>query len=358
MNIDNNKITCIEGLRTIGWIGVFICHFKGAFFPNTSWWTDITPLKFIYSGNAYVRLLFVISGFVLSCKYFRKNLYENALEDIIKRYFRFMPPILVAELAVCFLMKIGALRNAEVAILTRSQTFLGIFNQFDPNWESALVEALFTTYFGSSSYIGPLWTMIYEYLGAMLILSAISLLKKTPWRWGFYFIFLSVFRGYYNYFVLGMMICDLYVNSEITGILKSHKVLHFTTTVLGYLMLSMVSLNDDNKYSRIIFGVGIVLFLIGILASSFAAKILGGSIMVKGGEIAYSAYIIHWPIIESFSCGLFLWLYGKNISYNFMISVIFAATLLIIVITAVIFQKIIEPLGVAFTRRITKVCHL
>ena len=53
--MNSKRIDCIEGLRTIGWIGVFLCHFRGAFFPNAKIWMDSTPLRFIYTGNAYVR---------------------------------------------------------------------------------------------------------------------------------------------------------------------------------------------------------------------------------------------------------------------------------------------------------------
>ncbi|MCM1235836.1 MAG: acyltransferase [Ruminococcus flavefaciens] len=355
--MDNKKITCIEGLRTIGWMGVFLCHFKGAMFPGVHWWTDATPLRFIYSGNAYVRLLFVISGFVIAYKYFTKEKYENALGDIVKRYFRFMPPILVAELMVYFLMNVGALRNVDAATLTGSYDFLAIFNQFEPSLFRCLGEALFATYFtGASGYIGPLWTMVYEYLGSILIIAAMSLMKKKVWRWVFYIVFLGAFSGYYNYFVLGMLICDLFVNSDIADILRCHKLIHLALTGGGYVALSMINLSDVDKYSRIVFGLGIALFLLGILSSHFMEKLLGNSIMIKGGEIAYCAYIIHWPVIETFSCGLLLLLYGvSGISYSFLVWMIFFATLFIVVIAAVLLNRLVEPVGVFLAREVSAV---
>lgn len=341
------KISSIEGLRTLGWFGVFLCHFRGAFLPDELWITDETPLKFIYSGNAFVRLLFVISGFVLSYKYFRKEKYDNIFGDIVKRYFRLMPSVLAAELLVYILMMFGCLRNAEVAEIVGSQEFLGAFNQFQPDLFGCLKEALVTTYFnGASGYIGPLWTMKYEYLGAILILSALYILKKRPWRWLFYVTFLLVFNGYYNYFVLGMLICDLYIDTDIIRLLSNKRIVKIILISVGYLMFSMVGVNNNNdKYTRIIFSIGIVLFLLGILCSKIMEKVLGNRVMLLGGKLAYSAYIIHWPIIESFSCGLMLLMYNQGISGKLMEGMVFIFTFLAVIIAARFFAEYIEPIG-------------
>lgn len=127
------RVRCIEGLRTIGWIGVLVCHFKGAFLHDVYWWTDGTPLKFLYSGNEYVRLFFVISGFVTSYKYWNIDDNEVLSKDAIKRYFRLVPSVLVSEVVVCCLMKINLLKNAEVAVIVGSEDFLGRLNRFEPS---------------------------------------------------------------------------------------------------------------------------------------------------------------------------------------------------------------------------------
>ncbi len=340
------KINSIEGLRTIGWIGVFLCHFKGAFFPGITWITDFTPLRFIYSGNAYVRLLFVISGFVISYKYFTKECYEDVFKDIIKRYFRLMPPVFFCEILVFVFMKLGCLRNAEVAELVGSTDFLGMFNQFEPDLLRCLAEALGGTYLiGANGYIGPLWTMVYEYLGALLVLCALGILKKSYWRWLFYLVMLISFSNYYNYFILGMLICDLFVNSEVSIVLSKNFWVNAAFIIGGYYALSMINLSDSDKISRIIFAIGIVLFMLGVLSGKNTEKILGNHIMVSGGKLAYSAYIIHWPIIESISCGLVLLMFDKGIQYNLMIVLILIITFLMIVIFSVFISKYIEPIG-------------
>ena len=336
--MESKRIDCIEGLRTIGWIGVFLCHFKLSFFPDLITWIDKTPLKFFYSGETLVRLFFVMSGLVISYKYFVNDRYDSALKDITKRYFRLVPPILFAEILVLILMSIGAMYNAEASVLIGSESFLGIHNQFKPDIGLCLREALLATYFnGSSAYIGPLWTMVYEYIGAIIIIAAVSIFKKSDCRWLFYGVFLIAYSGYYNYFVLGMMICDLYVNLNIWEKLKK-KILPESIVVIGFVMLNMINLNDTDKYSRVVFGLGVVLFMLGILSSELLGKVLGCKPMIKGGEIAYSAYIIHWPVIETLSCGLMVLFYG-DVNYNLLSIVICLVSFIFIVILAYLMKN-------------------
>lgn len=343
------KIKCIEGLRTIGWIGIFICHFRRSFFPNEIWGID----RFVCSGNAYVRLLFVISGLVLSYKYFTNERYDNILGDIIKRYFRLMPSILFSELIVYFLMKFNCLRNTEVAQIVGSTEFLGIFNQFKPDILGCLKEALFTTYFnGGNGYIGPLWTMTYEYLGSILILCASSVFKKSRWRWCFYAVIFMAFSSYYNYFVLGMLICDLLVNTSIVDYLNKSFFSRALCFILGYIMFSMIQLDDSNKYTRIIFSIGITLLMLGIFASNSIKRILGNKIMLAGGRIAYSAYIIHWPLIETLSCALILMLYKKQMLSAELIWVVLVITFIVVIIISEFITNNIEPIGVKIAKKI------
>lgn len=349
--MNNKRIGCIEGVRTIGWIGIFLCHFRMAFFPNTIIWLDSTPFRFIYSGDAYIRLLFVISGFEASYKYFLKDKYDDALQDICKRYFKLMPSILVVELFVCSLMSLGALRNIEVAMLTGSEDYLGRLNRFIPNIASCLKESIFTTYFnGVNTYIEPLWTITYEYLGVIFVIATVSIIKKSNWRWIFYAVFLYANSNYYNYFVIGMLICDLYVNFDISMELEKRKI-SILSALVGYSMLSMVNLDDTDKYTRSVFGVGIILFMLGVLSSDFFSEVFGNKFMLKGGMLTYSAYIIHLPLIETISCGLFLIFY-EQFDYRLLVVVIGLITFLFVVVCAVWLKKFVEPIGYFVTKNL------
>lgn len=219
------KINCLEGIRTIGCISVFLCHFRGAFLPDQAiWLIDHTPLMILTAGNSVVRILFVVSGFVISYKYFEIQRYEQVPKDMLKRYFRLAPSVIAANLFVYFLMKFGFMFHVQAAAVSGSEDFLGIFNNFTPNLVQCLKEALITCYFqGANGYIGPLWTMVYEYLGAILVLCVIYVCKGNYLRYLFYIVMFICFSSYYNYFVLGMLICDIYVQQDMNEILQRHR---------------------------------------------------------------------------------------------------------------------------------------
>lgn len=219
------KINCLEGIRAIGCISVFLCHFRGAFLPNqTIWLIDHTPLMILTAGNSVVRILFVVSGFVISYKYVTTQQYEEAPKDMLKRYFRLAPSVIAANLFAYVLMKSGAMFHIQAAAESGSEDFLGIFNNFTPNLAQCLKEAAITCYFqGANAYIGPLWTMVYEYLGVILVLGVIYVCRGSYLRHLFYIIVFVCFSSYYNYFVLGMLICDIYVDQGISEILQRHR---------------------------------------------------------------------------------------------------------------------------------------
>lgn len=176
------KIKQLEGIRTVGWIGIFICHFRACFMPGISLWTDKTPLRFIYSGNPYVRLFFVISGIVTSLKYWSNFDSKEICYDALKRYFRLMPSVLFAEISVYCMTRLNLLQNQRVAVLFGEGSFLGQFNRFEPNLFSCFKEALLLTWLfdGNATYIAPLWSLVYEFLGVLLVLAVLAVLVQ----WG------------------------------------------------------------------------------------------------------------------------------------------------------------------------------
>lgn len=345
----NERKNSLEGIRAIACIGVFMCHFRGAFLPNRIIsFIDYTPLRIMTAGDPMVRIMFVLSGFVISYKYFTFQRYDDVIVDVVKRWFRFLPGIFVANLLVCMLMKMGFLYNAEAAQLTGSEDFLGAFNQFQPNFLHASIEGLFATYVrGASGYIGPLWTMRYEFLGSLLILAAISVFKGSSLRITFYVVGLLFFSSYYNYLIIGMLICDISSNACINGKLQRNQLVNNIICMIAVIGICMIQMDDMNKGIRIIYGIFMVIFFVTLLNSRFFEKVLGCKAMIKLGSLSFAIYILHWPIIESFSS----WYYINGIKFfgggheAVLILSNFVLTSAIILFTAELYNKYIISLG-------------
>ncbi len=141
------KLDYIDGLKGIGALMVFFCHFVFAFYyaaysltgdaVNTNSGIEITigktPLNLLYSGNSAVCLFLVFSGFVLCLSYFHTRDKGRLKSAAWKRYFRLMPMILMINTVIFVLMSLGCYRNDEAAILTKSTVWFAGFNQFQPN---------------------------------------------------------------------------------------------------------------------------------------------------------------------------------------------------------------------------------
>lgn len=340
------KISCFEGIRAIGCIGVFLCHFRGAFFPQYVTCLDHTPVKILTAGNVIVRILFTLSGFVVCYKYFSKKNYENIRKDILKRYFRLAPAIIVAEIIVYFLMRAGLLYNIPAAEISGSVDFLAVFNNFTADFSGCLKEAFITCYTeGANGYIGPLWTIKYEFLGVILILSAMYICKDTYLRYIFYLIVFAFYNTYYNYFVLGMFICDIYISQDFNQFLQKHQRLNNLLFIIALYIVSLFDINDTVKYTRVMFSVGLIMLFLTLLNASWSEKILGAPIMNHMGRISYAVYIIHWPVIESFSSAYYIWATNMNIDKKTVIISCFMFSFLLIIFLAHIFNKYIEIIG-------------
>ncbi len=344
------KIDSLEGIRTIGCICVFLCHFRLSFLPGESFWLiDGTPLKILTNGNTAVRVLFVLSGFVVSYKYFMTGKYEKVPGDILKRYFRLAPPVIAANVMVYFMMRLGMLYNAQAAEISGSID-LGIYNRFEPQLAACLKEAFITCFFnGSHDYIGPLWTMTYEYQGVILVLCVISVCRESfLLRYMFYLVFLGVFSSYYNYFVLGMLLCDIYTmqgEADINRKMREHKWLNTLVILFGSSIVCLLDIDDGSKVARTLFAMGVAMMFLGLLNSGWGEKILGSKVMRMGGKLSYAVYIVHFPIMESFSSICYIWMAERDGNRYASFLVILIITLQITIGVAYLFYRYVEEIG-------------
>lgn len=348
------KNNCLEGIRLIACVSIFLCHFRGAFLPDWSYWGDGTPLRILTADNTVVRLLFTLSGFVISYNYLiNGNDRKGVPADIIKRYFRLAPPIIFSNVIVYFLMKAGLMYNISAGILSGSDTFLASFNNFTPSIQGCLKEALYSCYFyGANDYIGPLWIIQYEFLGSILVLGAICVCGDGKLRSLFYLIFMLFYgTSYYSYFVLGMIVCDLYRDKNVSTTLQEHRGLNNICFFIGLWLVTMVDITD--AFSCYFWGFGTVIFLTTLINSSWGERALGGRILRKGGDLSYCFYIVHWPVIECFSSAYYIWAVGKGIDPRISILTNLVGTMVIIFLAAYFLNIYIEKIGKEITKYIT-----
>ena len=101
------KISYLDGLRGVAAINVLIMHFFIVLAPaliytsrmparmgNFEQYFTATPLGLIGAGNFSVCIFFVLSGYVLTQKYFKTKDKNIILSSALRRYIRLFIPVL------------------------------------------------------------------------------------------------------------------------------------------------------------------------------------------------------------------------------------------------------------------------
>lgn len=173
------KLTPLEAMRGIASIIVMFHHFCLAFLP---WVKEPfpkglaeTPFAWLMRGESAVTFFFVLSGFVLALKFYRRPDYKALLASTFKRLPRLMGPAAIS-IGFGFLILFFHLNyNAEAAAITGSEWLKTFGNarfpqDFTPTPASAIEQSLLVfllpDYFW---YNSNLWTMKFEYYGSLLV---------------------------------------------------------------------------------------------------------------------------------------------------------------------------------------------
>jgi len=367
------KLDYIDGLKGIGALMVYLCHFVFAFYyaayslvpenANTAGGIEIvigkTPLNLLYNGNSAVCLFLVFSGFVLCLSYFRDRDKSRLKQNARKRYFRLMPVILAVNVLIFLLMSLGLYQNKAVSVLTKSEAWFQGFNQFRPDFLGMLYESLIGCFLqGSNDYNGVLWTIPYLFWGALVVYLAAYLAGENPLRYIAYAVMILVSVKTDIYFAgifLGFVLCDFYCTQDwLMDLYRKTKLLPVLAFLFGFYLLSYPSIGTD--MGGTIYGIlppaftviyhlaGAFLATAGVLGCGALQKFFAWKPFLYLGKVSYSLYLLHFPVIATFSCWFFL-LMHERLGYHMTVGVDFVLTTLLVLAVSALSQKYLEPLG-------------
>ena len=376
------QLEYINGLKGIGAGIVYLCHFVFAFYygmysleaadchlpGNLDILIGQSPLNTLFSGNFAVRLFLVMSGYVLCLGYFKTRDKKRLVTSACKRYIRLLPPILVSNVLICLLMLLGAFRNVTVSELTGSPWLAG-FNRCEANFLDAVLEAVFGCFFvGTNQFNGVLWTIPFLFLGALLVYGVAWLIGDKKWRYVVYAVIgIAVLLTDYAGIFFGFVLCDVtHTQDKLVNWVKKQKWLLWIVFALGLYLSSYPSAGthlDGTIYGIIPIVMVVPFHLMGALLLVAAVvcleplqKIFGWKPFVKLGNISYSLYLVHFPVIATLGCVLFEVLYGK-MSYHLAVLLVFVVTTAAVLGISVLFRKYIEPLGKKGERYVEKLVN-
>ena len=229
----NQKLDYLDGMRALMAFNVIICHFVCVYYPTMYFAGyaessfqgltifSTTPLSVLVNGNIAVMYFFALTGFLVGLNVFTKQRSEQYIEKkVIMRYCRLLPVVLVATLFAFVLMVLHLNKHLLITNPEVNRSFLEGYCNFTPTLTSLISNIFYSPFLINSDYIGPFWTIKFEFWGYILTLIAASVLKHSKWRRVWY-IALGLLISYhldgrYAVFIMGLFMADLIFNSNPT----------------------------------------------------------------------------------------------------------------------------------------------
>lgn len=372
--MSEKRLSYLEGLRGLAAIMVFLCHFSYAFYyalysgvvaesnmpGNLDTLIAVTPLNVLYNGKLAVRIFFLLCGYVICIKFFKTGDKKYLVSGAIKRYFRLIVPILFIEVITYLLMKMGVYHNGAAAVISHSQDWFMTFNSEEPNFFIMLKEAFVEAFFGKPyAYNNILWIIRYEFLGSLMVYGILYVTGKWKYRHILYIILCALcIRNDYVCIFIGMLLSDLMQNKPVWfDKLCKNKFILLISLIFGMFLATYPAAGKDINLQHTIYAIVpvpmvIIFYVVGssllffvLLNSELLQKFFGGKVLTFLGKYSFGIYLVHFPIIATFSSWFLVRMNGI-INYNAIMIINFVLTIPYVLIYAILVTKYIEPLGV------------
>ena len=341
MQTKKSRFLALDGLRGIASLAVCVWHNFLAFFPGSGSNVPVhcyfleriiypSPLCLFFGGDFAVYIFFVLSGFVLSIKYYRNPDMASLKTQFLRRYIRLMPPAAVTILVSCIILNAGLMYNVQAANLASSWWLNLNWHDVNPSFLNALWQSLWGVWFTQlqpgNAFNSNLLTLFIEILGSFIIFSfliiCISLNLRKALRYTLHglliaFIIFVLQDPHYAVFMIGMFMADLYVNS-----FPMMKLLGNLGLIFLLLGLFLGSINIANFHSA--FYSPISAMFSGITPPWYWAWMFGSLCLLVSalffrpfitlletkpfqflGSYSYALYLCHTVFLGSYTCYVF-----------------------------------------------------
>lgn len=378
----SSKIKHLEGLRGLAALAVCIYHFLYAFYSNPITGATIHtplqlflyrfPLRVLVGGDAAVYIFFLLSGFVLSTRFFKTQDSSYVVKSAITRYFRLAIPVLASVTIAYLFLQFHVFSNSNIFIWSDVR-WLNTFWQFKPELHVMLYQALIGVFInppavtaGPLSYNPILWTMYYEFFGSFLVFLFLLLFGKAKQRWIIYGILLLMFlNSFFLEFIMGMLFCDIYYSSIFGKKLKKFflrpSLIYVLALVLGLFMITYTnpikltllgySIDSFINFYNLNHVIGSVLIFVSVWCLKPVKNFLSNSIIQYLGKISFSLYLLHFIVLGSISCVLFKF-FIQYFGFNSSFILTFCLSLILIFISSSIFYKYVDRFSIIYPKKI------
>jgi len=376
--MSSNKNLGLEGLRGLASLTVAIGHFifafssylGGFFSPQPTAqiphgferWLQYPPLSLIYSAEAAVCVFFVMSGYVLTTKYFASGDVEDIQAAAAKRYVRLVLPSFASVMVAYFLLRSGAIIARESAPLGVSGWIPGLYS-VNYDFLGSLFNGLIGAPLFAHTTLNPaLWTIQVELIGSVLLFAMLAGFGRHHFWLCFWFVFFAVVLGYqqpnmlyYMAFFTGAML------NPARSWLISRPALCVSFSLLGLVGLAfnyspffsamqairlpnlLPYLPDFNASPRLFWNtLGAVLLVAGVIGSDRISRLFSGRIPVFLGKVSFSIYLLHMSILTSVGLQTIRLLEAQGVRHSLAVALAFIIYMTVTMLLGVLFQRYVD----------------
>lgn len=352
------RIRNIEGMRGIAALIVLFSHLTVMYYPAAYWGSETlshnnnadifigqSPLSVFFAGNSAVMIFLILTGFGT---YF---VHEKGKHAIIKfatlRFFKLTIPVVLSSLMVWLIFAFNLTFYENIIEGTGTLWFGDWYHPFNINFFKVLLHVFTET----TSYNNTLWTMQYFFKGIFVVILLKSIWGYSSIRHFIYVmaivIMINLQEKYYIPCILGLLLADLYTN-DACNTLSNKKAIFLLVISLYFFGVPMYIKSELIMYRFLIVGgnlkeyyhiIGAFLLLFITLYWIPLKKIMEFKVFQFFGKYSMAIYMVHYPILISFSSWLYLRLILRY-GYNFAVMITSCITIIITIIAAILFQSI------------------
>ncbi len=373
-----SKVAYLDGIRGVAAFLVFFHHFLLVFFSafysfdvhatNLYGW-DVRYGQSIFSvlsnGHFFVCIFFVLSGFVLSRKYYQTNDLEVVLSGAHRRFLRLYIPVASTIIISYLMLKAGLFYNGPVSVMRHSEWWFGTqWNIPEPLFQLWIGLKYTALFLGDSTFNTSLWTMSIEFFGSFFVFGFLAFTHNTNRKLLVLFLTLLYFKfteqpNMAN-FIFGISLNYL---EQLAPTFRKNAV-NIAVIMLVLLGLFLGSYPSSNyhggtifekfspfilKYNRWYHSIGALCVVAAVILSPFLQKLFSLKPVRFLGYISFSLYLLHPLVLGSFSSWLYLKL-AVPVGFNKAVCVIFVLTSLVCLLLSWIMTKFIDDPGVEFSK--------
>lgn len=366
-----SRVAYLDCLRGLAAVSVVLAHIVRNLLlpyntlPNGEWLQQLvyhSPFYLFIHSAISVKLFFMISGFSLSYPILMNHGSHKIRQMALYRIFRLGVPMIFSALLIYAFLKMELYSTNEAFALVKQRWLLRLSN-FEPNLTDAVFGTIIRFLLGIQSdfprYNNVFWTMPIEFVASMSLFALqFMFARQALWIRSLVYLLLTIllWKSLYLGFVLGAALCDWTIHRQpqerLKRLLGPTALSGIEIAIIALFLAFFSALRLFPRFGSILeyhildgnvleYLLALTILVVASLRNHLHAWITTPFIRYLG-KISFSLYLVHIPILASFSCWLFVTLHAWIGNPIVIALLVLTTSLPLIVLVSHLFHHLVE----------------